>query len=233
MKKNTVFTLLLLLIGMAAYSFGWVQAVAEAAAQYVQMINNDAVRLGLLACTAALLMLPAFLYLHYVTQSVKNMTAAFQKLTQSHQSCCDFQQHNLCSRYAEDVKSLRDSYKNVRQTYVMAAVLCQVIIFGCMFEIVKAVPFRLHTPPALSMGLAMLLILYLLFCMRTYLRQLFWHGSLFRKVFAGALAAAGIWWMLSFSISELLFLIILAAIQQIGSFIYKRFSYRSTASLDL
>lgn len=146
MKQSTVFTLLLLLIGMAAYSFGWVQAVAEAAAQYVQMINNDAVRLGLLACTAALLMLPAFLYLHYVTQSVKNMTAAFQKLTQSHQSCCDFQQHNLCSRYAEDVKSLRDSYKNVRQTYVMAAVLCQVIIFGCMFEIVKAVPFRLHTP---------------------------------------------------------------------------------------
>lgn len=141
MSKSTVFTVLLLLLGMAAYSFGWVQAVAEAAAQYVQIFNNDALRLGLLACIAAVLMLPAFLYLHYVTQSVKNMTAAFQKLTQSHQSCCDFQHHRLCSRYAEEVKSLRDRYKNVRQTYVMAAVLCQVIIFGCMFEIVKAVPF--------------------------------------------------------------------------------------------
>ncbi|ANB47815.1 AlbG [Bacillus velezensis] len=161
------------------------------------------------------------------------MTAAYQKLPQSHRSCCDFQQHRLCSRNANDVKALRDSDKNVRQTHVMAAVLCQVIIFGCVYEIVKAVPFRLHTPPAFSMGLAMLLILYLLFCMRTYLRQLFRHGSLFRKVFAGVLAAAGIWWMLSFSISELLFLIILAAIQQIGSFIYKRFSDRSTASLDL
>ncbi|MGM0949635.1 MAG: bacteriocin biosynthesis protein AlbG [Bacillota bacterium] len=233
MKKSTVFTVLLLLVGMAAYSFGWVQAVAEAAAQYVQIINNDAVRLGLLACIASVLMLPAFLYLHYVTQSVKNMTAAFQKLAQSHQSCCDFQHHRLCSRYAEDVKSLRDSYKNVRQTYVMAAVLCQVIIFGCMFEIVKAVPFRLHTPPTVSIGLAMLLILYLLFCLRTYLMQLFQHGTLFKKMLAGALTGAGIWWMLSFTISELLFLIILAAIQQIGSFIYNRFSYRSTASLDL
>ncbi|AFI30360.1 bacteriocin biosynthesis protein AlbG [Bacillus sp. JS] len=233
MRKSTVFTLLLLLVGMAAYSFGWVQAAAESAAQYVQMINSDAVRLGLLACTAAVLMLPAFLYLHYVTQSVKNMTAAFQKLTQSHQSCCDFQQHNLCSRYAEDVKSLRDSYKNVRQTYVMAAVLCQVVIFGCMFEIVKAVPFRLYTPPAVSMGLALLLILYLLFCMRTYLLQLLQHGSLFRKMFAGALAAAGIWWMLSFTISELLFLIIIAAIQQIGSSIYKHISDRRPASFEL
>ncbi|WP_338443404.1 bacteriocin biosynthesis protein AlbG [Bacillus spizizenii] len=233
MRKSTVFTVLLLLLGMAAYSFGWVQAVAEAAAQYVQIFNNDALQLGLLACIAAVLMLPAFLYLHYVIQSVKNMTAAFQKLTQSHQSCCDFQHHRLCSRYAEDVKSLRDSYKNVRQTYVMAAVLCQVIIFGCMFEIVKAVPFRLHTPPAVSMGLALLLILYLLFYMRTYLLQLFHHGTLFKKILAGVLTGAGIWWMLSFTISELLFLIFLAAIQQIGSFIYKRFSYRSTASLDL
>ncbi|MFT4398934.1 bacteriocin biosynthesis protein AlbG [Bacillus sp. SW14] len=233
MKKSTVFTVLLLLVGMAAYSFGWVQAVGEAAAQYVQIINNDALRLGLLALTASVLMLPAFLYLHYVTQSVKNMTAAFQKLAQPHQSCCDFQHHRLCSRYAEDVKSLRDSYKNIRQTYVMAAVLCQVIIFGCMFEIVKAVPFRLHTPPAVSIGLAVLLILYLLFYMRTYLVQLFQHGTLFKKMLAGALTGAGIWWMLSFTISELLFLIILAAIQQIGSFIYNRFSYRSTASLDL
>ncbi|MFH0346335.1 bacteriocin biosynthesis protein AlbG [Bacillus vallismortis] len=233
MKKSTVFTVLLLLVGMAAYSFGWVQAVAKAAAQYVQMIDNDAVRLGLLALTASVLMLPAFLYLHYVTQSVKNMTAAFQKLAQSHQSCCDFQHHRLCSRYAEDVKTLRDSYKNVRQTYVMAAVLCQVLIFGCMFEIVKAVPSRLHTPPAVSIGLAVLLILYLLFYMRTYLVQLFQHGTLFKKMLAGALTGAGIWWMLSFTISELLFLIILAAIQQIGSFIYNRFSYRSTASLDL
>ncbi|MBL3647711.1 MULTISPECIES: bacteriocin biosynthesis protein AlbG [Bacillus] len=233
MKKSTVFTVMLLLVGMAAYSFGWVQALAKAAAQYVQMIDNDALRLGLLALTASVLMLPAFLYLHYVTQSVKNMTAAFQKLTQSHQSCCDFQHHRLCSRYAEDVKKLRDSYKNVRQTYVMAAVLCQVLIFGCMFEIVKAVPFRLHTPPAVSIGLAVLLILYLLFYMRTYLVQLFQHGTLFKKMLAGALTGAGIWWMLSFTISELLFLIILAAIQQIGSFIYNRFSYRSTASLDL
>lgn len=32
MKQSTVFTLLLLLIGMAAYSFGWVRVVAEAAA---------------------------------------------------------------------------------------------------------------------------------------------------------------------------------------------------------
>ncbi|MCY7951897.1 bacteriocin biosynthesis protein AlbG [Bacillus inaquosorum] len=233
MRKSTVFTVFLLLVGMAAYSFGWVQTFAEAAAQYVKMINNDAVRLGLLACIASVLMLPAFLYLHYVTQSVKNMTAAFQKLTQSHQSCCDFQHHRLCSRYADDVKSLRDSYKNVRQAYVMAAVLCQVIIFGCMFEIVKAVPFRFHTPPAVSMGLAVLLILYLLFYMRTYLMQFFQHGTLFRKVLVGVLTGAGIWWMLSFTISELLFLIILAAIQQIGSFIYKRLSYRSSASLDL
>lgn len=30
MSKSTVFTVLLLLLGMAAYSFGWVQAVAEA-----------------------------------------------------------------------------------------------------------------------------------------------------------------------------------------------------------
>ncbi|AUZ28237.1 bacteriocin biosynthesis protein AlbG [Bacillus cabrialesii] len=233
MRKSTMFTLLLLLAGMAAYSFGWVQAVAKAAAQYVQMVDNEAVRLGLLACIASVLMLPAFLYLHYVTQSVKNMTAAFQKLTQSHQSCCDFQQHRLCSRYAEDVKSLRDSYKNVRQTYVMAAVLCQVVIFGCMFEIVKAVPFRLHTPPAVSMGLAVLLIWYLLFYMRTYLLQLFQHGTLFRKVLVGALAGAGIWWMLSFTISELLFLIIVAAIQQIGSSIYKHISDRRPASFEL
>ncbi|MBY4602775.1 bacteriocin biosynthesis protein AlbG [Bacillus rugosus] len=233
MTKSAFFTVLLLLVGMAAYSFGWVQAVAEAAAQYVQIINNDALRLGLLACIASVLMLPAFLYLHYVTKSVKNMTAAFQKLTQSHQSCCDFQHHRLCSRYAEDVKSLRNSYKNIRQTYVMAALLCQVLIFGCMFEIVKAIPFRLHAPSAVSMGLAVLLILYLLFYMRTYLLQLFQHGTLFKKILAGALAGAGIWWMLSFTISELLFLIILAAIQQIGSFIYNRFSYRNTASLDL
>lgn len=164
---------------------------------------------------------------------MKNMTAAFQKLTQSHRSCCDFQQHRLCSRNANDVKALRDSYKNVRQTHVMAAVLCQVIIFGCMFEIVKAVPFRFHTPLVVSMGLTVLLILYLLYFMRTYLLQLFQHGSLFKKGLAGALTGAGVWWMLSFTISELLFLIILAAIQQIGSFIYKRFFYRSSASLNL
>lgn len=101
----------------------------------------------------------------------------------------------------------------------MAAVLCQVIIFGCVFEIVKAVPFRFHTPLAISMGLALLLILYLLYFMRTYLLQLVQHGSLFKKGLAGALTGAGVWWMLSFTISELLFLIILAAIQQIGSFI--------------
>lgn len=150
------------------------------------------------------------------------MTAAFQKLTQSHRSCCDFQQHRLCR-----------SYKNVRQTHVMASVLCQVIIFGCVFEIVKAVPFRFHTPLAVSSGLAVLLILYLLYFMRTNLLQLFQHDSLFKKGLAGALTGAGVWWMLSFTISELLFLIILAAIQQIGSFIYKRLSYPSSASLDL
>ncbi|MGQ8921828.1 bacteriocin biosynthesis protein AlbG [Bacillus halotolerans] len=233
MKKSTVFTLLLLLAAMAAYSFGWFHSGAEAAGQYVQLIKNDAVRLGLLACAASVLMLPAFLYLHYVTQSVKNMTAAFQKLTQSHQSCCDFQHRKLCSRYADDVKLLRDSYKGIRQSYVMAAVLYQVIVFGCMFEIVKAVPFSFHTAPAVTMGLAVLLILYLLFYMRTYLLQLFQHGNLFRKVLVGVLTGAGIWWMLSFTISELLFLITLAAIQQIGSFVYKRFSYRSPASLDL
>ncbi|AZJ42697.1 Antilisterial bacteriocin subtilosin biosynthesis protein AlbG [Bacillus velezensis] len=161
------------------------------------------------------------------------MTAAFQKLTQSHRSCCDFRQHRLCSRNANDVKALRDSYKNIRQTHVIAAVLCQVIIFGCVFEIVKAVPFRFHTPLAVSMGLAVLLILYLLYFMRTYLLQLFQHVSLFKKGHEGALTGAGVWRMLSFAISELLFLIILAAIQQIGSFIYKRFFYRSSASLNL
>ncbi|QPV77321.1 AlbG [Bacillus amyloliquefaciens] len=161
------------------------------------------------------------------------MTAAYQKLPQSHRSCCDFQQHRLCSRNANDVKALRDSDKNVRQTHVMAAVLCQVIIFGCVFEIVKAVPFRFHTPLAVSMGLAVLLILYLLYFMRTYLLQLFQHVSLFKKGHAGALTGAGVWRMLSFTVSELLFLIILAAIQQIGSFIYKRFFYRSSASLNL
>ncbi len=161
------------------------------------------------------------------------MTAAFQKPTQSHRSCCDFQQHRLGSRNANDVKALRDSYKNVRQTHVMAAVLCQVIIFGCVFEIVKAVPFRFHTPLAVSMGLAVLLILYLSYFIRTYLLQLFQHGSLFKKGHAGALTGAGGWRMFSFTISELLFLIILAAIRQIGSFIYKRFFYRSSASLNL
>ncbi|QWQ28095.1 antibiotic biosynthesis protein AlbG [Bacillus sp. JNUCC-22] len=75
--------------------------------------------------------------------------------------------------------------------------------------------------------------MYLLYFMRTYSLQLFQHGSLFKKGLAGALTGAGVWWMLSFTISELLFLIILAAIQQIGSFIYKRFFYRSSASLNL
>lgn len=115
----------------------------------------------------------------------------------------------------------------------MASVLCQVIIFGCVFEIVKAVLFRFHTPLAVSTGLAVLLILYLLYFMRTNLLQLFQHDSLFKKGLAGALTGAGVWWMLNFTISELLFLIILAAIQQIGSFIYKRLSYPSSASLDL
>lgn len=86
---------------------------------------------------------------------------------------------------------------------------------------------------AVSTGLAVLLILYLLYFMRTNLLQLFQHDSLFKKGLAGALTGAGVWWMLSFTISELLFLIILAAIQQIGSFIYKRLSYPSSASLDL
>ncbi len=54
-----------------------------------------------------------------------------------------------------------------------------------------------------------------------------------QKGLAGALTGDGVWRMLSFTISELLFLIILAAIQQIGSFIYKRFFYRSSASLNL
>ncbi|MEG7283076.1 bacteriocin biosynthesis protein AlbG [Bacillus sp. 0909A] len=233
MKKSTVFTVLLLFVAMAAYSFGWFHSGAEAAGRYVQLIESDVARLGLLACAASVLMLPAYLYLRYVTQTVKSMTAAFQKLTQSHQSCCDFQHRKLCSRYASDVKLLRDSYRGIRQSYVMAAVLYQVIAFGCMFEIVKAVPFSFHTPAAVTMGLAVLLILYLLFYMRTYLLQLFQHGSLFRKALVGVLTGAGIWWMFSFTISELLFLIILAAIQQIGSFIYKQFSYRSSASLDL
>ncbi len=80
-----------------------------------------------------------------------------------------------------------------------------------VFEIVKAVPFRFHTPLAVSMGLAVLLILYLLYFMRTYLlRSFFQHVSLFKKGHEGALTGAGVWRMLSFAISELLFLIILA-----------------------
>ncbi|MCY8858090.1 bacteriocin biosynthesis protein AlbG [Bacillus atrophaeus] len=233
MKKSTVFTVLLLLMVMAAYSFGWFQASAEAAGQYVQLIKNDYVRLGLLSCAAFVLMLPAFLYLHYVTRSVKSMTAAFQKITQSHQSCCDFEHRKLCSRYAGDVKSLRESYKGIRQTYVMGAVLCQVILFGYMFEVVKSIPFSFNTPPAVTKGLAIVLIIYLLFYMRSYLLQLLQNGQTAKKAVVLLLAGAGIWWMLSFTMSELLFLIILAVIQQIGSFIYKRVSYRSSASLDL
>ncbi|ATO27243.1 bacteriocin biosynthesis protein AlbG [Bacillus atrophaeus] len=233
MKKSTVFTVLLLLMVMAAYSFGWFQASAEAAGQYVQLIKNDYVRLGLLSCAASVLMLPAFLYLHYVTRSVKSMTAAFQKITQSHQSCCDFQHRKLCSRYAGDVKSLRESYKGIRQTYVMGAVLCQVIVFGYMFEVVKSTPISFNAPPAVTKGLAIVLIIYLLFYMRSYLLQLLQNGQTAKKAVVLLLAGAGIWWMLSFTMSELLFLIILAVIQQIGSFIYKRVSYRSSASLDL
>ncbi|QBG58216.1 AlbG [Bacillus amyloliquefaciens] len=63
----------------------------------------------------------------------------------------------------------------------MASVLCQVIIFGCVFEIVKAVPFRFHTPLAVSTGLAVLLILYLLYFMRTNLLQLFQHEACSKK----------------------------------------------------
>lgn len=140
----------------------------------------------MLSCAASVLMLPAFLYLHYVTRSVKSMTAAFQKITQSHQSCCDFEHRKLCSRYAGDVKSLRDSYKGIRQTYVMGAVLCQVIVFGYMFEVVKAVPFSFNTPPAVTKGLALLLMLYLLFYMRTYLLQLFQHAPVQKIIYSCA-----------------------------------------------
>nr|WP_277714043.1 antibiotic biosynthesis protein AlbG [Bacillus atrophaeus] len=69
--------------------------------------------------------------------------------------------------------------------------------------------------------------------MRSYLLQLLQNGQTAKKAVVLLLAGAGIWWMLSFTMSELLFLIILAVIQQTGSLVYKRITYRSPASLDL
>ncbi|MGZ9793288.1 antibiotic biosynthesis protein AlbG [Bacillus atrophaeus] len=69
--------------------------------------------------------------------------------------------------------------------------------------------------------------------MRSYPLQLLQNGQTAKKAVVLLLAGAGIWWMLSFTMSELLFLILLAAIQQTGSLVYKRITYRSPASLDL
>ncbi len=56
MKERSVFRVLLVVIGMGGYWLGWVEGVGEAGGEYVEMMKNDAVGVGVVGCRGGVVM---------------------------------------------------------------------------------------------------------------------------------------------------------------------------------
>lgn len=219
-----------MLLFILLQAFGLLSYSLKMAASYFRLVENDYVLIVLLAICTSIAILPASLYIYNLQKSIKDMTESFRIIQKKHEKCCSPDKQHYCEAYFPDFQKFRENYRNINQTFVMAAILYQVAVFGFFFCMVNDIPFNNHlfsvvlSVPYIQWLLLLILLIVLATYVWPYLITLLKKQGRIQKVIHLALIVAAIFWLTTFQISEIVFLIIFVLIQQMGSILLRSWS---------